>query len=890
MNRPSYLGYWLVLAIGFLVSCSSGQATINPSAGQESTQTVNIPTEEISPVKVEELAKTTNINIDGDAADWQDYEEIFSDPQGDNERNSFDISTIKSFRNNKFLYILIETYKDLSDYEQIDVGISAGERSYIVSFTPKNFNGGYMGETTNDEWKDIGELKDSASAQKDAIEIKIPLSVFNNTDDILFQIIAMGGECCDYPNWYAIDSTKVLLPTPTEEIEQTEDLTLPKSNPGQAFTVEQKAIDLTRFRCDEPGDIVTNSDRSIAYVVCRNVDVLFVIDTNNDQITDVLPINQAAEHPFGAAPGQIAITPDDTILLATNEMDSSLTFIDAANLKILNTAKLDMSPQRIAVASNGNFAYVVGHESGQLTVIDLKDRTISQKIPLPGLIAPYSVVTSPDSKLVYVAAIQGGIYKIDTETNKPLVSMNLPEAGWRGDMIITKDGSTIYLASVASDWIAEIDTQSMQVTRQLNVFKPQALLLSENEENLYVGIFNSFTELTPLIVINLESGEIINEITIKSPAPHVSWTADIEGLAYIGDGSRIYAPCIDADGIFVIDEKTQRESAFIPLTAFATLQPEHLVIDSSGSTLYTVNAAPQAPSISVIDVSTENVNNYYYLQEDACFGQASSLSLTPDDLSLYVSTPKCLLVFDTASQSFIESFPIVLPNDNEIRDLVIAPDGKNIYIIDSGGVFSTVDITSHQVISSLPAITDGYNIKVSPDGKRVYVTGSTEYAAIDPMNNKLLASEEINVTGDEQLNAYADRAIGIPPEHDFYTIGDFYYMQVYDTDTNQLARSIDLEPWAPGRTLVTDVIFSPDGKTGYLALWDLKGITVFDSSTWQLKAQIDTGLDPVYGICPDDFAISPNGDKLYVTGEQSDNIMVIDTVTNEIISVISLVP
>jgi len=719
----------------------------------------------------------------------------------------------------------------------------------------------------------------------------MPLSAFEDTSNLKLSVHAMGGMCCEPPDWYAIDEIEQVSVPQIDEIEPVQDLTLPPPNSGQALVVEQTQVDLAKTRCDEPGDIVTSPDHTMAYVTCRNVDMLFAIDLTTDQVVNTLSLRDAAEHPYGAAPGNLAIVPDGSLLLIVNEMDQSVSMVDTATLTVTTTFPVDMSPANVAVAPNGEIAYVVGHASGNLTVLDLENKQFLKTSPLPGLKGPYSVAFAPDGSAAYVAAIDGGLSIINPTSHQAVGHIDLPHAGWRGDLIINADGTTAYLASVESDWIAEIDLIEGKISRKFEVQKPQALMLSEDESLLYVGTFGSFLiGVEPVGIIDLASGTLVDQVQFVTPAPHVSWVPDIEGLAFSRDGSRIYAPGIDADGIFVIDVAAQKQSAFIPLTDYAIRQPEKIVINSDGSTLYTVNVAPQAPSISIVDTASRKVDTHFYLETDnPCFSQATSIALTPDDTTVYVSTSSCLLTFDTASLSFTKSIPINI-SSGTIRDIVFHPDGNSIYLIDSGGVVSVVDCTSFDVISTVQAVEEGHNIKVSPDGTRVYVTGSRQYAAIDTAANIVLASDTVHVEGTEQFASYPDRFIGIPHGHEFYTIGDFFYMQVYDAATNKLLREIDLEPWAPNRTLASDAIFSPDGSTGYLALWDLKGIAVFDASTWELTAQIDTGYSPVFGVCPNHFAFHPDGTYLYVSCEQSDNIMVIDTKMNQVVDVIQLVP
>lgn len=879
----------LILISMIIAGCASPTATETEELSpREEAVDESDDTSQITSV----ILKETDITIDGDSSDWEGYDVLLTDTEGDHDSGGFDIAAVRAFSNDKFLYVLIETYRPPTEYVQIDINASAGGRDYILSFQPQAFKAAFMGDVTGGQFEQIGEVVGSKSGAAEAVEYKMPLSSFGDTLNLRLGVRVMGGTCCEFPDWYAIDEIEQVSVPLVDEEEPAQDLTLPHPNSGQALVIRQTQVNLTNARCDEPVDIVTNPDHSLAYVICRNVDMLYVIETATDQIINTLPLDKEATNPFGLAPSHITRTPDGSTLLVANEMDKSITFINAETLSIITTLSVESGSAQPAVSPDGTLVYVVGKESNNLTVIDLLNRKVLTTTSFnPDVQSPYAVAFTPDGSAAYVSTMNAGLLRIDATKHQVTGRIELPEAGWRGDLIINADGTTAYLAAVGHDWIAEIDLIEGKMARKFEVQKPEGLLLNEEERLLYFGTFGAFlTDVEPIGIIDLASGNLVNQVLFATPAPHVSWPPDIQGLVFVGDGSRIYAPGVDADGIFVIDVAAQKQSAFIPLTDYAIRQPEKIVINSDGSTLYTVNVAPQAPSISIVDTTNDKVDTQFYLDTDnPCFSQATGIALTPDDTTIYLSTSNCLLTFDTASSSFTNSIPINI-SGGTIRDLEVHPDGNSIYLIDSGGEVSAVDCTSFDVISTVQAVEEGHNIKVSPDGTRVYVTGSRQYAAIDTATNTIVIADTVHVSGTEQFASYPDRFIGVPPGHEFYTIGDFFYMQVYDAATNKLLREFDLEPWAPGRTLASDAIFSPDGSTGYLALWDLKGIAAFDTTTWELTAQIDTGYYPVFGICPNDFAFHPDGTYLYVSCEQSDNIMVVDTKINQVIDVIQLVP
>jgi len=696
--------------------------------------------------------------------------------------------------------------------------------------------------------------------------------------------------CCTAPDWYVVDEVNEIEVAQLDEVEPATDLTLPPPNPGQAYLVKQ---DMEPLHCDEPGDVVTSPDGSTAYVTCRNVDMLYVINTATDKITNKLSLKDEAEHPFGPAPGKMSISHDGTLLFVVNEMDESLTLIDTTSLTILTTLPLgDNFWAPPVFHSDGQYAYFISGPAPRLNKIDLLNYEVQSLTLLP-IVSPLSIALAQDEQSIYVVDMAGTFIQVDLSTYEFINTIELTRLGWRGDLVLTADGNVAYINAVETNFIAEINLVDMEISRTFDVQKPQTLLLDEEEQLLYVGTFNSFlVDVAPVVAIDLLDGDLLYEINISTPAPHAAWTADIEGLAFVGDGSRIYVPTVDADCVYVIDAESHSHSSTIPMTDFAVLQPEKLIINSDGSRLYTVNIAPQAPSISIIDTIDNAVDTMFYLQsDDPCFGSATSIDITPDDNTLFLSTEKCILTFDVQTSEFIQSTPIQLSDGSTIRDLSVSPTQDILYIIDSKGVVSVIDRTSLEVIASVQAVMEGFNLKVSPDGTLVYVTGLSQYAVIDAETNAFILSEFVFQGEDEQFSEIPDRQIGIPENRGFYIIGDFAYMLIYDKSTHQLIREIRLESeWAPERGLSTDVIFSADESVGYLAMWDLKGVIAFDTRTWELIAQIDTGYYPIMGICPNDFAISPDDTVLYVSCEQSDNIIVIDTEIYQPIDVIDLNP
>ena len=835
------------------------------------------------------VPEETSITIDGDPSDWEKYEVLFTDQEGDHSGGEFDIAAIRAFRNDTFLYVLVETYKPPRDYIQVDMEIATDAKRYIFSFKPQDNSVANMGEVTNSEFVHIGEIARSRSSADRAVEMKIPLSVFVDLSFLTLSVRPMSGECCEYPQWFSVDETEMVAPQLVDETEPKQDLTVPAYSPGEILVIEQTQVDLSKLRGDEPTDLVMTKDGKRIYTLGRNTDSVFVIDGTTNQITDVISIQGINNNAYGARPDKLALSPDEAFLLTANYNDSSVSILDTASLTVVQTAIVMPEPCDIAVSTN-SYVYAVSGSQPKIARFTLDDPT---SVEFSNLSAPaFAVAVSPDGTRIYTASSQG-ISVLSAETMQRIQQITLPVQGYGGNILLNKEGSTAFVSMRDTNKVFQIDLASGSVVHSYDVSAAaEGLALNHEEDLLFVGTFTALMMFDYTVaVIDLNTQTIAHTIMPLSPAMHVSWVPVVEGLAINPEG-QAYIAGEDGDAIFITDAETFKHIATIPLTAYAQLQPVRLSINTDGNWLLTANAAPQSASISLISTADQNVNTYFYdeVENAACLSGASGATFSPLDNSIYVSAGKCLLIFDASQRSFINEKLISLPENAYLTDLRIHPNGETIYLLDNEGGLTKFDLETMTAIERLQATDTGYNLKVSEEGDRIYITGGSDFAVVDLEYFELLTLQNASFTENKQFGSYTMRLIGIHPSEPFFLIGDFFSFSFFDKNDFKRIRSIDLDPWAPHHQLATDAIFSPDGNTGYLALWDMKGVVAFDAFTREVTAQIDTGSAPWYVVCPDDFAISPDGSRIYVTGEQSDNILIIDTETNQPVDVINLLP
>ena len=164
--------------------------------------------------------EVTQVVVDGTPSEWSRYALLLSDPQGDFSTPGFDIADVKAFANDQYLYVLIETHSARGEYVQLDIEIQVGGRSFVLSFRPELGTTAFMGETTSG-FVSLGEVAGSSSAAAEAVELKVPLSAFDDVSGLrLRNVRPMAGECCG-ANWNALDEVRPMSVPHVAELEPT---------------------------------------------------------------------------------------------------------------------------------------------------------------------------------------------------------------------------------------------------------------------------------------------------------------------------------------------------------------------------------------------------------------------------------------------------------------------------------------------------------------------------------------------------------------------------------------------------------------------------------------------------------------------------------------------
>jgi YVTN family beta-propeller protein len=267
-----------------------------------------------------------------------------------------------------------------------------------------------------------------------------------------------------------------------------------------------------------------------------------------------------------------------------NLRGNSVSVIDPATLKVIETIKVGFSPQHVVPSWDLKTLWVAnnaeGRTDGSLTPIDpLTGKAAGKAIPVDD---PYNMYFTPDGKsAIIVAEARKRLDFRDPQTMKMQYSIDTPKCGGINHADFSIDGRFAIFTCEFDGTIAKIDLVDRKVLGYLKLQVPKTR-------------FKEGTRSEP-------------------PATEIctSTKGMPQDIRISPDGKRFYIADMDADGVHVVDGESLTEVGFIQ----TGLGGHGLYPSRDGKRLYVANRGTHKihgkrggpGSVSVIDFATEKV-------------------------------------------------------------------------------------------------------------------------------------------------------------------------------------------------------------------------------------------------------------------------------------------
>jgi YVTN family beta-propeller protein len=278
---------------------------------------------------------------------------------------------------------------------------------------------------------------------------------------------------------------------------------------------------------------------------------------------------------------------------------------------------------------------------------------------------------------------------IDLTTNQ-LIGMIPVPAGPHG-VVITPDGSKVYVSSEGASTVSVIDTATDRVVRSLEVGPtPHGLAISRDGHLLLVAGFGS----NEVILINTVTDRIIGSVGV--PQPHNAAISPDGGTAYVA------SPEQGNPALVVLDLASRIKVGRVPLDK----APRALAFTADGRRLYFTMAG--SDSVQILDPATKQIVSWKQV------GTSPRHPLfTPDgQIGLVVSQgPDELTILDPVTNTILDTVGV----GQAPHGIATGANGHFAYVTNEGSNdVSVVDLASYSLLANIPVGNAPRKIAVQP--------------------------------------------------------------------------------------------------------------------------------------------------------------------------------
>ncbi len=272
-------------------------------------------------------------------------------------------------------------------------------------------------------------------------------------------------------------------------------------------------------------------------------------------------------------------------------------------------------------------------------------------------------------------------------------------------------------------------------------------------------------------------------------------------------------------------------------------------------------------------VATVDVASHAVLSTGLHTDAAQGLAATPDGKRLYIADTGQydVLVTDTAGGPLrpvhVGPFP---------QDVAVSPDGRKVYATVTGGdtghggsdIVAVIDTETDAVVREIRVGTAPRQVVFSRDGARAYVTTSEGVSFIDARTDRVVRSVH---------DPDGTQGVAVSPDGRtlYVTNPRAGLVEVIRTGCGKVRARIraDDQPWALDLT--------PDGSKAYVSRMNAGAVAVVDTATDRVTSTIPVGR------LPQSVAVTRDGSEVWVGNGLSGTVSVIEVASGKVTTTIT---
>ncbi len=619
--------------------------------------------------------------------------------------------------------------------------------------------------------------------------------------------------------------------------------------------------------------------------------------------------------PEGDTPTAAAFTPDATRIVVAHMTSRNLVVFNAATRTVVSVIPLSGGPADVAVSSDNVHAITANLFENTASLVDLNTGVETAVIPVGT--QPAAVRFTPSgAKAVVGNAVSQSLSVIDVATATEL--HRIPGAGFQSITTISfEPGVVTYringfecpsdtLAVHPDNLNAQIDFFDLAAGTVSSIAcdpQPRGIAKTPSGSRLVVSHFSNVRKVSVVDPVTQTITQVFNSpLDLNEP---ISIRPDgTKAAVSVQNGAQI----LDlATGVFGPTQSTASVNAMLStpdgLYALAVGFNGSLISYATGTIVATLNGlvsayvgamAPSGQRAAMLsnhngeDLLVVNTNGAAGFLEgrvpsgtppegdaarDVAISADGVVAVTTNILSQNAS------VLDAATGNVLA----VVPVGARPADVEITPDRSKAVVANLDSTFASVIDLSTYAVTNVPISTRGSEVDISPDGVYAYVAVVSNGDGVWRIHlpTATVAGAKL-ATGDMGSIFYLfQQASGMTLSPDGATLA------VCGSFTNNVTL-IDTASWTvaanvPVGTFPVRAAFSADSQTVYVANKNVNTISELrNTGTWGVVRTIPVGAQPF------EMAVDSPGQRLYVANAQSQNVGVVDLVTGTMTSTIAV--
>ena len=666
---------------------------------------------------------------------------------------------------------------------------------------------------------------------------------------------------------------------------------------GNPFTNTVQVIDVTTDTIIQtitvgisPTSIQLNSVTNRLYVGNLGSSTISVIDGNTNTVEATITI------PGGV--GLVGIDENTNTIYVPEFFSNQLVVVDGTTNNIIESITVGASPRRAIFDHTANMVYTQSFISETFSIIDPTINAVIATIPVD---SPFAMNFNPNTNTIYVTNQES-----DTITIVDLLA-NAPPTANAGVNQLVLEGTNVQLdGSGSSDpdgdplsfkWrqisgtpvILSDDTSITPtfVAPDIDIAEALTFELTVND-----GTFDSSPDTVTIVIneitnfqINLSqtsSGALVGDVNIGEIKPDVPIILDFiipEGSSQIGKLDKTFlTPNSNAPDVsfnFEILPNIPSSLPNLPIDDGLFFDIEPTGADFSTSSSFPENELPRTQFFVSKQVIADNrfsdecpITPIFLLNEVTNEWEQLGDPQEPNTNRVFVtdSSGNQVSIVDITTNEIIETIPVG-PNP---RATAFNPNTNQLYVSNFGSnTITVIDTTTNTIIDTIVNGGSPFGIDIDIENNIIYVANSSgDITVIDGSTNTV--SSTITVPGVALIGITLD----LNNQKAFVTDLFTKTISVIDLNSNTLIDTIDVDDGP------ATIAINPFTNTAYASMFLKDTVFVIDTTTNNIIKTIKVGSSPSGTL------FNPNNNKVYVANTIPNSVSVIDTLTNNLIKTI----